>query len=176
LPFPLWRQTLQPASFNGVPFHVEVQSKTSGRRIVPYEFPKQDVPQTEDMGRRIRRFVVTAYIIYSPVLTPDYEANRDDLIAELESEGPGLLILPTGLQNMIGATSGMVVVDHYSVTERREQGGYVTFEITFMEAGSAVGTAATPAVNTQGAVTNSATSATTQFQNSSDIVNPSNQG
>jgi prophage DNA circulation protein len=174
--FPLWRQTLQPASFNGVPFHVETQSKTSGRRIVPYEFPKQDVPQTEDMGRRIRRFVITAYIIYSPVLTPDYEANRDALIAELEAEGPGSLILPTGLQNMVGATSGMVVVDHYSVTEHRLQGGYVTFEIAFIEAGSAVGTAATPAVNTQGAVTNNAAAATTQFQNSSDVTNLGNQG
>ena len=171
---PLWNQTLQPASLNGVPFHVDTQSKASGRRIVPYEFPKLDIPMTEDMGRRIRRFVVAAYIIYSPVLDPDIISNRDELIDALELEGPGLLILPDGLQNMIGAPSGMVVVDHYSVTEHREKGGFIEFEITFMEAGSA--TAATASVNTPAAVNNAATSATTQFQNSSDITNLGNQG
>jgi prophage DNA circulation protein len=123
---------------------------------------------TEDMGRRIRRFTVAAYIVYSPVLDPDIISNRDDLIDALEIEGPGLLVLPTGLQNMIGGPSGMVVVDHYSVTEHREKGGFIEFEITFFEAGSA--TAATASINTQAAVNSAATSATTQFQNSSDIV------
>jgi prophage DNA circulation protein len=172
--FPLWRQTLQPASYNGVPFHVDVQSKASGRRIVPFEFPKLDTPMTEDMGRRIRRFIVAAYIIYSPVLDPDIISNRDDLIQELEAEGPGLLILPDGLQDMIGAPSGMVVVDHYEVTEHREKGGFIEFQIAFMEAGSA--TSGAPGIDTQGLVNSNATSATTQFQNSSDITNLGNQG
>ena len=63
VPYPL-----QPASYNGVPFHVETAGRASGRRIVPHEFPKKDIPTAEDLGRRIRRFAVTAYIIYSPVL------------------------------------------------------------------------------------------------------------
>lgn len=128
---------------------------------------------TEDMGRRIRRFTIAAYIVYSPVLDPDIISNRDELIQELEAEGPGLLVLPTGLQNMIGAPSGMVVVDHYSVTEHREKGGFIEFEIAFIEAGQGLTLAAS--INTQDAVNNAATSATTQFQNSSDIV-PSGQG
>lgn len=64
VPYPL-----QPASYKGVPFYVETGGRSSGRRIVPHEFPKKDnYPYSEDMGRRIRRFAVTAYIIYSPVL------------------------------------------------------------------------------------------------------------
>ena len=165
--WPLWRQTLQPASYNGVPFHVETQSKASGRRQVPYEYPKLDTPQTEDMGRRIRRFTIDAYIIYSPSLDPDIEGNRDALIAELEAEGPGLLILPTGLQNMVGAPAGLVVVDRYSVKESREKGGFIEFEITFMEAGSS--SVGQPTVDTQSTVNNNADSATQQFQQSSDM-------
>lgn len=158
---PLWKLHLQPASFNGVGFHADVDSKASGRRIVPFEFPKQDTPSTEDMGRRIRRFTVRAYIIYSPVLTPDYQAARDALIAVLETEGAGLLVHPT-----LG--TDMVVVDTYSVTESRERGGIAEFEINFYEAGQNVSTQ--PTVNTAAQVGAAAQSAIGAFQDSTDIT------
>ena len=128
VPYPL-----QPASYNGVPFYVEAESRASGRRIVAHEFPKKDIPYSEDMGRRIRRFAVTAYIIYSPVLDPDWEAHRDDLIRELEFEGNGTLQLPT----LVNEDVVTVVVDTYSLTEHREKGGYCEFQIAFTEAGQA---------------------------------------
>src|SRR3954465_13549542 len=95
---PLWRQRLQPATYNGIEFKVETQAKASGRRIVSHEFPKRDTPWAEDMGRRQRRFIIQAYIIYSPVNMPDYQAARDALVVEFEKEGPGYLVLPTGLE------------------------------------------------------------------------------
>ena len=97
---PLWRQNLQPASYNGVQFHVDVQAKASGRRIVQHEFPKK-CALVRRHGRRIRKFTLNAYIIYSPVNNQDWESNRDDLIAQLEADGAGLLVLLTGLQSMV---------------------------------------------------------------------------
>lgn len=160
MPIAPWRLTLQPASYNGIGFHVDVESKRSGRRLVPHEFPKQDIPWTEDMGRRARRFTVNAYIVQGPSNGYNYEPNRDALIAQLELEGPGILVHPT-----LGTDS--VEVDDYTVTERREQGGMAEFEIVFLEAGQAITT--TPSTATQAASTSAAQSAITSFQGSSDI-------
>ncbi len=164
---------LMPASYNGVPFRVEVDSKASGRRIVVHEFPKKNIPYSEDMGRRVRRWPVTGYIIYSPVNDPDWQANRDDLIAELEAEGPGLLVLPTGLQNMSDEPPGMVVVDTYVVTEHRERGGYCEFDMTFIEAGQNSYSPASNA-NTQAAVNTAAGNAAANTTSSSDMADYEN--
>jgi len=160
---PLWRQNLQPASFRGVPFFVHTDAKASGRRIVEHEFPKADIPFAEDMGRRARRFRVAAYILYSPSVTPDYQAARDNLINALESgAGPGLLVHPT-----LGVD--MVVVDTFSDTERlQEAGGISEFEIEFLEAGSTA--FSTPVANTNAAVNTTAQAAIPTFQSSPSIA------
>lgn len=89
--------------------------RRGGRRIVEHEFPMQDTPYAEDMGRRARRFRVTAYILYSPALIPDYQSARDNLINALESDG--------GAAQLVHPTLGVdtVVVDTYAVTERLEE-------------------------------------------------------
>jgi len=161
MPIAPWRLNLQPASFNGVPFHVDVDTRSSGRRLVPHEFPKRDTPWTEDMGRRVRRFIVVAYIIQSADNGFDYRPNRDDLIAQLEALGPGTLIHPTLGQDV-------VEVDEYKVTERRELGGYAEFEINFVEAGQQ--TITSPVTDTASTSTSAAQSAITSFQDSSDIT------
>lgn len=123
-----WKLRLVPASFNGVPFHVEVGAKVGGRRIALHEFPKKDQPYAEDMGRRAKRFTVAGYII-----GPNYTFERDDLIEQLEAEGAGELVLPTAL----GREAQPVNVEHYAVTERRERGGICEVEMSFVEAGDA---------------------------------------
>src|ERR1035437_4775229 len=146
---------LQAASYNGIPFFVEANSRASGRRTVTKEIPKSNNPSlTEDMGRRIRKFAVTAYIIYSPVLDPDWEASRDALIAACEADGTGTLMLPTMLADDVMP----VIVDTYSVTEHQAKGGYAEFTINFIEAGQAQAAAA----NTQDAATEAADTAQTQ--------------
>lgn len=126
MPLPPWRAQLYPATFRGAMFHVEVREKAGGRRDVVHEFPKRDVPYSEDLGRRARRFTVSGYVI-----GPDYITDRDALESALDAEGPGALVLPT-------RGSQQVEVDHVNVIERRERGGIAEFEMTFTEAGRAI--------------------------------------
>lgn len=140
----LRRPDLQPASYNGVVFHVEAGTRSSGRRIALHEFPKRDKPYAENMGRKARRFSIAAYVI-----GPNFRAQRDALIEQLETEGPGSLILPTGQTD----DDQKVVVENYSVAERRVQGLYAEFEISFIEAGQDLWQQVSQ--NTQGAVTSS---------------------
>jgi prophage DNA circulation protein len=163
------RTVLLPASFRGVPFHVEVDARGGGRRLVPNEFPKRNIPWTEDMGRRIRHWPVSAYILYSPVLDPQWQAHRDGLLSALEADGAGMLVLPTGLHIMNDEPPGMVMVDHYTVTEHREKAGYCEFQIEFIEAGRVIaGTASM--LDTQGAVNSAAENAATNLTGSSDFA------
>lgn len=97
------------------------------------------------MGRRAKRFSVTAYII-----GPHYTDGRDALIDELEKEGSGQLIHPT-------SGTDTVVVETYSVVERRQRGGIAEFEIGFIEAGEDISTIAI--ADTRGAVTAAANNA-----------------
>jgi prophage DNA circulation protein len=146
---PQWKLDLQPASYNGVAFFVEVNSRASGRRIANHEYPKRDQPYAEDMGRKSRTFPVTGYVIGS-----NYTNRRDALIRQLEAPGPATLILPTGLERV---GSNQVTIENFSVTERRERGGIATFDMLFREAGAAASSVAVS--DTQGQVTNSVNSA-----------------
>jgi prophage DNA circulation protein len=118
-----WRARLRPASFRGVPFHVEVGGRSAGRRLAFHEFPKRDVPYTEDLGRRGRAFPITGYCI-----GPFYLDERDDLLEALDEEGAGTLVHPT-----LGEFE--VKVGQCAAQERRERGGYVEIEMQFFEAG-----------------------------------------
>lgn len=124
---PIWKLNLQPASYKGVQFHVEADTRSGGRRLVPHEFPKKDVPYTEDMGRRVRRFSIVGYIV-----GPDYQQTRDTLVTAFEDDAAGDLNHPTY------QFPGQVLVDTYSMTETRERGGYVQFEAMFIEAGQGI--------------------------------------
>jgi prophage DNA circulation protein len=138
---PPWKSMLWPATFRGVEFHVEVRERANGRRIVVHEFAKKDIPYSEDMGRRAKRFEVHGYVV-----GPDYASQRDQLINALETEGVGTLRLPT-------MPDEQVVVDQYRVSERRERGGLAEFQMTFVEAGQSITDQIT--ADTQG-VTNAA--------------------
>jgi prophage DNA circulation protein len=125
MPIPIWRLQLLPASFRGALFHVENNSRQAGRRVVLHEFPKRDIPYAEDMGRKARAFPVAGYVI-----GPFYKFQRDLLVAALETEGAGLLVLPTLGQ-------WLVQPREYSVRESRNQGGMAEFDMQFVEAGQA---------------------------------------
>ena len=118
-----WRTRLRPASFRGVPFHVEVGARTAGRRLALHEYPKRDQPYAEDLGRRGRTFPITGYCV-----GPDYLDERDELLAALDAEGTGTLVHPT-LGDFVVKAGACVA------QERRERGGYVEFEMQFVEAG-----------------------------------------
>jgi len=135
---PAWRDRLHPASFNGIQFHVDTGELTGGRRTVPHEFPKRNIPYTEDLGRRAKRFSVAGYII-GRTANQDYTLQRDALIAELDRDPdpndpqrPGVLILPLMLPIFVN-------VDTYTVIETRERGGMCVIEMTFLETGDPLG-------------------------------------
>ena len=119
-----WKRNLRPSSFRGVEFFVDTAARAGGRRQSVFEFPKKDMPYAEDMGRRARRFPVTAYLIGD-----DYQARRDALIAALEQEGPGLLVHYTFGTHRVSS-------DTYTVSERRERGRMCEIEMQFVESGA----------------------------------------
>jgi prophage DNA circulation protein len=133
-----WRDQLLPARFRNASFHVESGSKENGRRIVTHQFPKKEVPYSEDMGRQAKTFSVRAYCIVFPYDTNidlykrDYRIARDALINALELIGPGELQMPTFPKSPI-----YVVVTKYRVSEEERIGGYCAFDISFTEFGFA---------------------------------------
>lgn len=152
-----WRQALLPASFRNAHFHVEVGSRENGRRIVTHEFPKKELPYSEDMGRRAKMFSVRAYCITYPVTLSgaglelynvDYRVARNNLLTALETSGPGTLQLPT-------LPAENVVVNRYRLTEEQRFGGYCTFDIDFAEFGVPP-QVLTPSLNTLAAMTTAA--------------------
>jgi len=160
-----WRDLIvsQPASFRGLVFHIETGSKISGRRTVLHEYPKRNEPYAEDMGRAARRFQFSGYLIYRPrklnetnPILYDYVQQRKKLYDALEQDDAGILIHP-----VFASGSGiMVMCDRFSMTESREKGGYTQFEMSFVVAGTPVGSLGA-SVNSSGQVTKNAQAAET---------------
>ena len=123
-----WRQKLLPASFRGVEFHVETDTFQGGRRVVVHEYPKRDLPYSEDMGRHALRYSVTGYIIHGDKRIGSVIRQRDLLIEALNKEDAGTLQVPS-------MPPLMVLCERFGKTESRQRGGYYEFEMQFVEAG-----------------------------------------
>lgn len=83
------KDELQPASYKGVPFLVNITSVTGGRKDVLHEFPNSNIQNIEDLGLRPRVYNITAIIAQ-----PNYIQKRDALLAALEEGGDGVLVHP----------------------------------------------------------------------------------
>lgn len=118
-----WQDKLQPASFRGVPFQVEGDDLSAGRRVQVHEYPQRDKPYAEDLGRATREINLTAFVIGA-----DYMAARDRLLAACEEAGPGTLVHPW-------YGSLQVVLKSCRVSQGREDGGLARFTLAFVEAG-----------------------------------------
>jgi prophage DNA circulation protein len=152
-----WIERLRPASFRGAEFHIEIGGRAGGRRTVLHEYPKRDEPYAEDMGRRGRRFGITAYVI-----GPDYTDFRDALIAAMETEGSGLLVHPTMGEFLVNP-------ENFNCQERRTNGGMAEFELSFVEAGSN-SSFGRPEVSTQANVAGAAETAGKSSASSVDTI------
>jgi prophage DNA circulation protein len=128
----VWRDNLVPASFRGVVFHVETSSRASGRRLVLHQYPKRNTPYAEDMGREAVKWTFSGYLILRDKGIPGNLLTQTNLlILALEADDAGLLIHPS-----IGTM--MVLCQTYSYTDNRQRGGFVQFDMTFVEAGAPV--------------------------------------
>lgn len=119
-----WREDLQAASYRGVPFDVEGDSGTFGRRTQVHEYPQRDKPFAEDLGRATRQFDITAFVIGD-----DYLQRRDALLAALEAEGPGALVHPWYGELQVN------VREPARVSHSRFNGGMCEIALSFVEAG-----------------------------------------
>ena len=143
----VWRDELLPANFDGFPFHVDQYGTEGGSRIVTHQFPKKDLPYSENMGRRAREFTVRGYIIVYPTAGPstearqqngietlyqrDYRNARDQLRERLDKGTPGVLQLPTFKRDPM-----VVVCPRYRLSEEEKAGGYCVFDMQFVEFGA----------------------------------------
>lgn len=118
-----WRDELHPASFRGVPFHVDSDSMPVGRRTQVHEYPQRDKPLVEDLGRVTREIKLAAFVIGE-----DFLIKRDALLNALDKPGAGELIHPWYGRLMVTATG-------CSVGHERREGGMARFDLVFVEDG-----------------------------------------
>ena len=139
MPFQPWRAALLPASYAGCGFKVEAGGFSGGRRLAVHEYAHLDTPFVEDLGRKARRWQVTGYCV-----GPDYLDSRDALVEACETEGPATLMHPS-------FGSQQVHCEVCNPVEVREKGGYVVFELVFVEAGQSPDASATSDTASQAA-------------------------
>lgn len=132
-----WRDQLQKASFRNVPFEVESDDATFGRRVEVHEYPQRDMPYAEDLGRKARERNLTAFVIGD-----DYMAKRDALLAAFEKAGSGELVHPYYGRMVVAVTD-------VRVSHSFRDGGMCSFQISFIESGELAYPAAVNATSTQ---------------------------
>lgn len=120
----LWRDTLKPGSWRGVPFLFDAADTDVGRRVVTFEYPFRDRPSNEDLGKKADGFSLTVFVLGPE----DYASRRDALIRAFRKGGPGRLVHP-----LFGDMT--VVCTSCKVSERTSEGGKATFSLQFVEDG-----------------------------------------
>ena len=139
-----WREEIRRPSFRGVPFKIEANTRFGGRRGFTYEFAKSERSLDEDLGRRVTRVVVSAYLIGDDCLD-----QADALEAALGREGGGMLVLPTMGQAVMRC-------DTFQRVETKDAGGLVRFEMSFVRS-QIGGSSSAPTENTQASSQQAAT-------------------
>ena len=109
------------ADFKGVPFSVRSEEIPNvGRRIIIHEYLNSDQRTPEDIGLIPDRFTVPAF-----VHGINFLAESDALRAALNSEGPGILNLPT-----FGRVEAFALP--YTVRTSQTAVGEIEFELSFV--------------------------------------------
>lgn len=136
-----WQDDLQPASWNGVPFGVDVGETTAGRNtaVHAYPFRESNPVWVEDLGLAPTPTRITGYLIGD-----DVADQQNTMIAAMQMQGPGELVHP-----MRGALTGSVVGGCRFVL-RKDKGRVV--EITFEFIESSANPYPDVGVDTQGVV------------------------
>ncbi len=120
-----WRNTVPNASFRGQPFFVESeQLNDAGRRVAIHEYAKSESHDTEDTGRKTRKFQFEAYIVGD---TADVDAQA--FVELCSTNGTGALILP-----MLGFVDARCT--GCDASAEKEKQGYVKLALQFVESGS----------------------------------------
>lgn len=118
-----WWEQLQPGSWRGVGFVLDMAEAKTGRRIALHEYPYRDTIWAEDLGKLPRRFSFQAFIVGD-----DVYQQRDAMVKACEQAGPGTLVHPT-----FGSVE-CVLLD-FAATDRRDRGRYIELTFQFVVAG-----------------------------------------
>jgi len=115
-----WTKTLSAASYRGVPFYVDYEGMTGGKRLALHEFAGGRTTLIEEMGLKTSGFDVTAYVIGD---LSDVSARA--LVAAMQAPGPGFVTLPIdgGL---------MACVDDWHRSREKDRMGHIAFDIHFV--------------------------------------------
>lgn len=119
-------ESLDEASYKGVPFFVKETDAQFGQSIVVHEFVQRDNPFVEDLGRKTRRFKFTGYVCANTANGFNPWPERDALIEAVEAGGEGQLILPD-----YGILTGRL--HSVSVKTSTAQAGKIAFDFEFVE-------------------------------------------
>lgn len=120
-----WLKSLFKASYKGVPFWVETDEESGGRRVVEHQFPMRDVPFLEDLGEDLRHFDVNAYVASDRA---DQEASS--LVAICATRGPGTLVLPMHGPLLVRCLT-------FQRERSKDRHGYLAFKLRFSREGAA---------------------------------------
>lgn len=120
----------RPASFKGVSFPAQEASSQHGRRGAEGEFPFGEFTAYADLGRRIRHYHIKARYADN-----DHLARARELIAAVESPGPGTLVHPH--LGAVRAACKKAKVSNHVI----DDSGYTDIDLEFVEAQDWLGTA-----------------------------------
>jgi len=84
-----WPSTMKRASFRGVPFFVDTDSFSGGRRVAVHEFIDRDDPLIEDLGGKANSVSIAAYVPGN-----DADTAAIALLAAGNTKGSSTLRLP----------------------------------------------------------------------------------
>lgn len=123
-----WTKLL-PASFKGVPFHVEDEDASGGRRLVVHQTAGGENPVIEDFGKGLVTYQVTAYLTGD-----DCDAKAQALFAAATAKGAGSLVLPVD-----SGLTAYVPEDGVRRARAKDRNGYIAVDLTFIVVGSSGG-------------------------------------
>jgi prophage DNA circulation protein len=88
--------TLQQASWRGVPFGIDMAGGQYGRRVVEHVYPYRDSIWAEDQGKLPRRFSLVGFLIADSAKYGggDLQTQIAAMAAAAEATGPGILVHP----------------------------------------------------------------------------------
>ena len=122
-------------SFRGCNFYVRSAKSTVGRRVIVHEFPGSDTATCDDLGQKVSRYVLEAYVLGS-----NYMTARDNLSKQFKKAGPGILIHPWW------GTKVVTVDGTVEIEESWDHGGMAKFTLHVVEVGTLVIPNVTPAL------------------------------
>lgn len=121
---------LQRASWRGVPFGVEGESSTHGRRLARHDYPYRDTIWLEDQGKQAPGYRVTGFLVGDSQVYGggDVIAQRKAMQSAAEATGQGALVHPSLGRKTVN------LVD-LVITSRWDEGNYFELQFTFVEGG-----------------------------------------